>query len=48
VADEMKKLQGGQNTLGSAVIQAVRDQAIKRNFEFQQPQEPPKSVEQTD
>jgi hypothetical protein len=48
VADEMKKLQGGQNTLGSAVIQAVRDQAIKRNFEFQQREEPPKNTGQTD
>ncbi|MHC4621082.1 MAG: vWA domain-containing protein [Planctomycetota bacterium] len=48
VADEMKKLQGGQNTLGSAVIQAVRDQAIKRNFKFQERKEPPKNVEQTD
>jgi hypothetical protein len=44
----MKKLQGGQNTLGSAVIQAVRDQAIKRNFEFQQREEPPKNTGQTD
>jgi hypothetical protein len=44
----MKKLQGGQNTLGSAVIQAIRDQAIKRNFNFQQRKEPPKNVEQTD
>jgi hypothetical protein len=48
VADEMKKLQGGRNTLGSAVIQAVRDQAIKRNFEFHQRKESPKNVEQTD
>jgi hypothetical protein len=48
VADEMKKLQGRQNTLGSAVIQAVRDQAVKRNFKFQEREEPPKDTEQTD
>jgi hypothetical protein len=48
VADEMKKLQGGRNTLGSAVIQAVRDQAIKRNFEFQAREEAPENIKQTD
>jgi len=38
VAAEMKKQQAaGEKTLGSAVIQAVREQAKKKNFKFEQP-----------
>ena len=37
VAAEMKKQQQGGKTLGSAVIQAVREQAKKKNFKFEQP-----------
>jgi hypothetical protein len=40
VAAEMKKQQdAGDKTLGSAVIQAVREQAKTRDFEFEQPKE---------
>jgi hypothetical protein len=38
VAAEMKKRQDGDKTLGSAIITAVRDQAVKRNFKFQAPE----------
>ena len=43
VAVEMKKQQKGGKTLGSAVIQAVREQAKKKNFKF----EPPKKSRKT-
>jgi len=39
VAAEMDKQQKGGKTLGSAVIQAVREQAQKRNFKFELPKE---------
>jgi len=39
VAAEMKKQQKEGQTLGSAVIQAVREQAQKRNFKFELPKE---------
>jgi len=35
IAEEMKKRQGGEETLGSAVKQAIRQQAGKKNFQFQ-------------
>lgn len=39
VAEEMKKRHKDDDTLGSAVIEAIREQAKKKNFEFKQPQE---------
>ena len=48
VAEQMKKLQPGRDTLGSAVIQAIRRQAGKRNFEFKPPEPPEKNEEQQD
>lgn len=48
LADETKKLKGGHSTLGSAVIRAVRDQAVKRNFKFEAREEAPENVKQTD
>jgi len=47
VAAEMKKLQPKDKTLGSAMIQAVREQAEKRNFKFESPEKPSKNVEKT-
>ena len=38
VAGEMKKLRKEGGTLGSAIIQAVRKQAKKRNFKFESPE----------
>ena len=35
VAEEMKKRQKEGNTLGSAITQAIRAQAMKKNFEFE-------------
>lgn len=40
VAEEMKKRQGQGNTLGSAIIKAVRDQARKKNFTFESSEKP--------
>ncbi|MBN2270593.1 MAG: VWA domain-containing protein [Sedimentisphaerales bacterium] len=41
VAAEMKKQEAaGEKTLGSAVIQAVREQAKTKKFKFEQPKEP--------
>ncbi len=40
IAEEMKKLQKEDSTLGSAIIQAVRKQAKKRNFKFGSPEKP--------
>jgi len=44
VAVEMKKQQKGGKTLGSAVIQAVREQARKKNFKFEPPKKPQKTA----
>ena len=44
VAVEMKKQQKGGKTLGSAVIQAVREQAKKKNFKFEPPKKPQKTA----
>lgn len=41
VAAEMKKRQKDGKTLGSAAISAVREQAQKRNFNFESPKKPP-------
>jgi len=35
VAEKMKKRQKEGNTLGSAITQAIRAQAMKKNFEFE-------------
>jgi len=44
VAAEMKQQQAaGEKTLGSAVIQAVREQAKKKNFKFEQPKKSSKT-----
>ncbi len=43
VAAEMKKLQKEGDTLGSAVIETIRKQAKSKNFEFERPQEEPKT-----
>lgn len=43
VAEEMKKQQKQANTLGSAVIKAVRDQAKKKNFTFESSEKPSKN-----
>lgn len=48
VAAEAKRLQGKTDTLGSAITKAVHEQAEKRNFTFERPQEPSKSAEKTD
>ena len=41
----MKKQQAaGGKTLGSAVIQAVREQAKKKNFKFEQPKKSSKTA----
>jgi hypothetical protein len=45
VAAEMTKQQKEGQTLGSAVIQAVREQAQKRDFKFEQPKESPPTEE---
>lgn len=45
VAAEMKKQHKNANTLGSAIIMAVRDQAVRKNFSFAQPQTSSKNVE---
>jgi hypothetical protein len=46
VAAEMKKHQDDTNTLGSAIIKAVREQAVSKNFKFQTPeQEKPENSE---
>lgn len=43
VAAEMKKLKKEGDTLGSAVIETIREQAKSKNFEFERPQEEPKT-----
>ena len=47
VAAEMKKHHGDANTLGAAIIMAVRDQAVGKNFSFERPEVSPKNVEDT-
>ena len=44
VAEEMKKMQKQGDTLGSAVIKAVRDQAKKKNFSFESTGQPSKNT----
>ena len=44
VAKEMKKRQKQGNTLGSAIIQAISEQARGKNFKFQPPEQSPKNV----
>ena len=39
VADEMKKLQKDTDTLGSAIIQAITEQAQRKNFKIESPDE---------
>src|SRR4030042_10755 len=46
VAAEMNKQQKEGQTLGSAVIQAVREQAQKRNFKFEQPKKASANAEE--
>ena len=47
VAAEMKKQQAaGDKTLGSAVIQAVREQAGRKNFKFEEPKKPSADAEE--
>ena len=48
VAEEMKKRQKEGNTLSSAVIAAVREQASKKNFGFESSEKSSKNVEGTD
>ena len=43
VAAEMKKLQKEGNTLGSAVIETIREQAKSKSFEFEKPEEESKT-----
>jgi hypothetical protein len=38
VAAEMKKRQNSADTLGSAIIKAVREQAVEKSFSFKQPE----------
>ncbi len=48
VAEEMKKRQKEGETLGSAIISAIREQAVKKNFAFEPPAKPSRTVESTD
>ena len=45
IDEEMKKRQKQGDTLGSAVIQAIREQAKKKNFKFEPPKTPLKNVD---
>jgi hypothetical protein len=47
VAQEMKKLQSQGDTLGSAVIKAIRDQVKENNFTFKSSEKPSGNVEKT-
>jgi len=49
VAAELKKQAGKADTLGSAVVKAVREQAQKKNFKFEEPKKPeePEKTEET-
>jgi len=44
VAEQMSKQQQPTDTLGAAVIKAVRDQAGKKNFTFESPEKPSKDA----
>jgi hypothetical protein len=46
IAAEMMRLQGKPDTLGSAITKAVRDQAQKKNYTFEKPNEPKDTAEQ--
>ena len=49
LAEEMKKQQARGQTLGSAVQQAIREQAQKKNYTFKAPESPTQnSGEKTD
>jgi len=45
VAAEMKKRHGDADTLGKAIITAVREQAVRKNFSFEQPEASSSKVE---
>ena len=45
VAEEMKKQQLQGDTLGSAIIKAVRDQAKEKNFTFKSSEKPSKNLD---
>jgi hypothetical protein len=47
VAEEMTKLTKGGQTLGSAVKQAIREQARKRSFTFESQETPAQAVEES-
>ena len=47
VAAEMKKLHKNTDTLGEAIIMAVRDQAVRKNFSFERPEASPKNDDNT-
>ena len=46
VAQEMKKLTNKEATLGSAITQAIREQAEKKNFKFEKKEIPEKKTEE--
>lgn len=48
IAKEMKKLQQHGNTLGSAIIRAIRDQAGKKNFTFESSEKQSKTNDSVD
>ena len=45
LAAEMTKLHENNDTLGSAIVKAVREQAVNKKFSFEQPKIQPTSVE---
>ena len=45
ITAEMKKSHGNADTLGKAIIMAVREQAVRKNFSFEQPEASPTKVE---
>ena len=47
VAAEMKKQHSNTDTLGSAIIKAVREQAVDKKFSFEKPGASPTNVEET-
>jgi len=48
IAAEMKKQQGRDNTLGTAIIKVVREQATKKKFSFESPETSSTSAEDTE
>jgi hypothetical protein len=48
VAEEMKKRQKKGETLGSAIISAIREQAVEKNFTFESSVKPSRNVESID